>query len=126
MKDVWNVAAVAPLDKGTRFVSGGNGGSNGSSNASFSGELIPEENFLEICSRELLARGCELLKKTRTGKLSLELVKISLLTSKTTFQSLIELLNAGDLHWKIVSVYINRTGQVRLFPSTRSPILNLL
>lgn len=62
-KDVWNIAAVTPLEKGMGAMSGG-GGSNGS----FSGELIPEENFLEICSRELLARGCDLLKKTRKGK----------------------------------------------------------
>ncbi|XP_042038254.1 VAN3-binding protein-like isoform X2 [Salvia splendens] len=82
LKDVWNVAAVAPLDKGAGVVSGVSGGSIGSS----SGEFIPEENFLEICSRELLARGCELLKRTRKG----------------------------DLHWKLVSVYINRMGQVML------------
>lgn len=43
-------------------------GSNGTSNSSFSGELVPEENFLGICSREFLARGCELLKRTRKGK----------------------------------------------------------
>ncbi|XVF20651.1 hypothetical protein REPUB_Repub12eG0019800 [Reevesia pubescens] len=72
-------AAVIPMDKG-----GGNG-SNGSSNGSFSGELVPEDNFLGICSRELLARGCELLKRTRKG----------------------------DLHWKVVSVYINRINQQR-------------
>lgn len=89
-KDVWNIAAVTPLEKGMGAMSGG-GGSNGSSNGSFSGELIPEENFLEICSRELLARGCDLLKKTRKG----------------------------DLHWKIVSVYINRMGQVTLKMKSR-------
>ncbi|KAL3812571.1 hypothetical protein ACJIZ3_013839 [Penstemon smallii] len=80
LKEVWNVAAVIPVEKG-------NGGSNGSS----SGELVPEENFLGICSRELLARGSELLKKTRNG----------------------------DLHWKIVSVYINRMGQVMLKMKSR-------
>ncbi|KAI4345684.1 hypothetical protein L6164_012784 [Bauhinia variegata] len=77
LKEVWNIAAVIPVDKG---------GSNGNSNSSFSGELVPEENFLGMCSRELLARGCELLKRTRKG----------------------------DLHWKIVSVYINRMNQVML------------
>ena len=61
LKEVWNIAAVIPVDKG-----GGNG-SNGSSNGSFSGELVTEDNFLGICSRELLARGCELLKRTRKG-----------------------------------------------------------
>ena len=64
LKDVWNIAAVIPVEKGMN--NSGHGGSN-SSNGSFSGELVPEENFLGICSRELLARGCELLKRTRKG-----------------------------------------------------------
>ncbi|GFZ14189.1 auxin canalization protein [Actinidia rufa] len=88
LKDVWNIAAVIPLEKGMGV---GSGGSNGSSNGSFSGELVPEENFLGICSRELLAKGCELLKRTRKG----------------------------DLHWKIVSVYINKMGQVMLKMKSR-------
>lgn len=66
LKEVWNIAAVIPVEKGIY----GNGG-NGSSNSSHSGELVPEENFLGICSRELLARGCELLKRTRKGKIFL-------------------------------------------------------
>ncbi|CAN1310409.1 VAN3-binding protein [Linum perenne] len=85
LKEVWNVAAVIPLERGITVVGGG--GSNGSS----SGELVPEENFLGICSRELLARGCELLKRTRTG----------------------------ELHWKVVSVYINRMNQVMLKMKSR-------
>ncbi|XP_057489090.1 VAN3-binding protein-like isoform X2 [Actinidia eriantha] len=88
LKDVWNIAAVIPVEKGMGV---GSGGSNGSSNGSFSGELVPEENFLGISSRELLAKGCELLKRTRKG----------------------------DLHWKIVSVYINKTGQVMLKMKSR-------
>ncbi|PIN07605.1 hypothetical protein CDL12_19822 [Handroanthus impetiginosus] len=91
LKEVWNIAAVIPVDKVTGATNSGNGGSNGSSNGSFSGELVPEENFLGICSRELLARGCELLKRTRKG----------------------------DLHWKIVSVYINKMGQVILKMKSR-------
>ncbi|KAI5397434.1 VAN3-binding protein [Lathyrus oleraceus] len=97
LKEVWNIAAVIPVEKnllgnGNGNVNGGGGsGSNGSSNSSFSGELAPEDNFLGICSRELLARGCELLKRTRTG----------------------------ELHWKIVSVYINRTNQVMLKMKSR-------
>ncbi|KAA8527641.1 hypothetical protein F0562_034964 [Nyssa sinensis] len=87
LKEVWNIAAVIPVDKGIGV--GGNGGSNESSNGSE--ELVPEENFLGICSRELLARGCELLKRTRKG----------------------------DLHWKIVSVYINGMGQVMLKMKSR-------
>ncbi|KZV25953.1 hypothetical protein F511_08898 [Dorcoceras hygrometricum] len=89
MKEVWNVASVIPVDKGMRVTNAGS--TNGSSNDSFSGELAPEENFLGICSRELLAKGCELLKRTRKG----------------------------DLHWKIVSVYINRMGQVMLKMKSR-------
>ncbi|KAG8658669.1 hypothetical protein MANES_03G173800v8 [Manihot esculenta] len=89
LKEVWNIAAVIPLEKGLGL--GGGNGSNGSSNGSFSGELVPEDNFLGICSRELLARGYELLKRTRKG----------------------------DLHWKIVSVYINRMNQVMLKMKSR-------
>ncbi|XP_020229943.1 VAN3-binding protein [Cajanus cajan] len=94
LKEVWNIAAVIPVEKnlGGGGGGGGNGnGSNGSSNSSFSGEIVPEENFLGICSRELLARGCELLKRTRTG----------------------------ELHWKIVSVYINRMNQVMVKMKSR-------
>ncbi|KAL0388548.1 UNVERIFIED_CONTAM: VAN3-binding protein [Sesamum radiatum] len=90
LKDVWNIAAVLPMEKGMGAVTGGNNG-GGNSNGSFSGELVPEENFLGICSRELLARGCELLKRTRKG----------------------------ELHWKVVSVYINRMGQVMLKMKSR-------
>ncbi|XP_047323913.1 VAN3-binding protein-like isoform X2 [Impatiens glandulifera] len=97
LKEVRSITTSAiPIDKargGRR--SGGVGdenGSNGSSNGSFSGELLtPEENFLGICSREMLARGSELLKRTRQG----------------------------DLHWKIVSVYINKLGQVILKMKSR-------
>ncbi|KAG9129728.1 hypothetical protein Leryth_015435 [Lithospermum erythrorhizon] len=85
LKEVWNIASVIPVDKGI-----GNGYTEGS-NGSSSGELLPEENFLGICSRELLATGGELLKRTRQG----------------------------DLHWKIVSVYINRLGQVILKMKSR-------
>ncbi|XP_038876247.1 VAN3-binding protein-like isoform X1 [Benincasa hispida] len=89
LKEVWNIAAVIPVDKGMGVAA--ENGSNGTSNSSFSGELVPEENFLGICSREFLARGCELLKRTRKG----------------------------DLHWKIVSVYINRMNQVMLKMKSR-------
>ncbi|XP_057538855.1 VAN3-binding protein-like [Amaranthus tricolor] len=86
LKDVWNIAAVIPAEKGITESNGSNG-----SSGSHSGELLPEENFLGICSRELLARGSELLKRTRKG----------------------------DLHWKIVSVYINRLNQVILKMKSR-------
>ena len=39
LKEVWNIAAVIPVDKGLGV--GGGNGSKGSSNGSFSGELVP-------------------------------------------------------------------------------------
>ncbi|RZB88937.1 VAN3-binding protein isoform C [Glycine soja] len=96
LKEVWNIAAVIPVEKNLAVAGGhnnNNNASNGNSKSSFSGELVPEENFLGICSRELLARGCELLKRTRKG----------------------------DLHWKVVSVYVNRMNQVSLLFFTHVP-----
>ncbi|KAL1220676.1 VAN3-binding protein [Cardamine amara subsp. amara] len=94
MKEVWNIASVIPMDKGLTSTGGNSNnvnGSNGSSSSNHSGELIQQENFLGTCSREWLARGCELLKRTRKG----------------------------DLHWKIVSVYINKMNQVMLKMKSR-------
>ncbi|XP_068492737.1 VAN3-binding protein-like isoform X4 [Phaseolus vulgaris] len=82
-KEVWNINAVTPLEKGA--VIGICGKSNNSnSSTSDSGEIMNGDNFLGSCNQELLARGTALLKRTRKG----------------------------DLHWKVVSVYIHRTGQV--------------
>lgn len=110
------MAAVIPVEKGA--VGGGGGGgqhhqhgghkhdgqpkhhhhhqqqqqreveSSNSSSSCFSDELLlgEENNFLGICTQDLLARGTELLKRTRKG----------------------------SLHWKVVSVYINRAGLVRI------------
>ncbi|RLN00671.1 hypothetical protein C2845_PM06G33370 [Panicum miliaceum] len=119
LKEVWNVAAVIPVEKGS--VAGGGGGghrqhghkdnsqlkhhqhlqqqhqreleSSSSSSSCFSDELVlaEENNFLGICTQELLARGTELLKRTRKG----------------------------SLHWKVVSVYINRMGVVMLKMKSR-------
>ncbi|KAG9451912.1 hypothetical protein H6P81_004816 [Aristolochia fimbriata] len=82
LKEVWNIAAVIPVEKGMM---------NPAGSGNFSGELVPEDNFLGLCSQDLLARGTELLKRTRKGA----------------------------LHWKIVSVYINRLGQVMLKMKSR-------
>lgn len=84
LKEVWNIAAVIPVEKGAVGGGGGGGGgghnqkhgaskqqqhrkleSNGSSVSDVS--LEEENNFLGICSQELLARGTELLKRTRKG-----------------------------------------------------------
>ncbi|XP_041016472.1 VAN3-binding protein [Juglans microcarpa x Juglans regia] len=86
LKEVWNIAAVTPLEKGMAGIGFCGKGNNGLPSSSSSGELVPVEKFLGIDSQDLLARGTELLKRTRKG----------------------------DLHWKIVSVYIHRTGEVML------------
>ncbi|PPD85674.1 hypothetical protein GOBAR_DD17397 [Gossypium barbadense] len=81
LKEVLNIAAVLPSEKG---ISNGLYGkvNNGHLNGNYSCELPPGA----VCNHELLAKGTELLKRTRKG----------------------------DLHWKVVSVYMNRTGQVIL------------
>ncbi|XP_052170401.1 VAN3-binding protein-like [Diospyros lotus] len=91
LKEVWNVAAAMPVDKGTGTGTGtGMKMSGRISNDHINGNCnkgaVVEENFLDSCNQGLLARGVELLKRTRKG----------------------------DLHWKIVSVYIHRTGNVML------------
>ncbi|CAF2263767.1 hypothetical protein HID58_013816 [Brassica napus] len=87
LKEVWNIAAALPADKGASSALCGQVETK-HSGSSFSGELpIAGEDFLGVCNQELLAKGAELLKRTR---------------------------GAGDLHWKIVSVYMNKAGQVVL------------
>ncbi|RID64760.1 hypothetical protein BRARA_D00011 [Brassica rapa] len=86
LKEVWNIAAALPADKGASSALCGQVETK-HSGSSFSGELpIAGEDFLGVCNQELLAKGTELLKRTR----------------------------GGDLHWKIVSVYMNKAGQVVL------------
>ncbi|KAK8654258.1 hypothetical protein V6N13_128229 [Hibiscus sabdariffa] len=77
LKEVWNIASVIPAEK-TATVGLYAKGNSGHSNRDNGEELA--------CSQELLAKGSELLKRTRKG----------------------------DLHWKLVSVYMNKTGQVIL------------
>lgn len=89
-KEAWNVAAVIPVEKGSMGMGGHNHGHKhgaqrqlqqqphhkvqemGSSNSSSFSDDLPaidqdENNFLGICCQELLARGTELLKRTRKG-----------------------------------------------------------
>lgn len=87
LKDMWNVPAAVPIDRGGLSIGTGHNSSNNNTYGNYYEELAPEENFLAACNKDLmLARGGELLKRTRKG----------------------------DLHWKIVSVYIHRTGNVML------------
>jgi hypothetical protein len=125
LKEVWNIAAVIPVEKGT--VGGGQQhqkqsvpkqhhrklechGSSISDDVSLEGE----SNFLGICSQELLARGTELLKRTREGAV---LVIISLVNDFCCLKAvrilMLSISLTGALHWKVVSVYINRMGLVR-------------
>ncbi|KAL5073319.1 hypothetical protein RYX36_012303 [Vicia faba] len=94
LKEMWNISVVTPLEKSIGIrICGGKANTNSSSSTSDNGgEIINADNFLSACSQELLARGTELLKRTRKG---------------------------SDLHWKIVSVYIHRTGQVMLKMKSR-------
>jgi hypothetical protein len=66
LKEVWNIAAVTPVDRGMGIGLCGNG-NNGHPSGSSSGELAPVENFLGNNGLDLLARGSELLKRTREG-----------------------------------------------------------
>ncbi|KAK4355500.1 hypothetical protein RND71_024471 [Anisodus tanguticus] len=93
LKEVWNIAAVIPIEKGIGRGTGRNSDQTHSNNSSnnYCEGLDIEENFLGVCNQELLARGRELLKRTRNG----------------------------DLHWKIVSVYIHRSGEVMLKMKSR-------
>ncbi|XP_031113300.1 VAN3-binding protein-like [Ipomoea triloba] len=84
LKEVWNISTVNSLEKGHVIGAGSN--NNNYNGGSFYEGLEVEENFLGVCNQELLARGRELLKRTRNG----------------------------DLHWKIVSVYIHYGGKVIL------------
>lgn len=70
LKEVWNIAAVTPLERGVPLGICGKGGhntNNSNTSTSDSGEIVNVDNFLGICSQELLARGTELLKRTRKG-----------------------------------------------------------
>lgn len=68
LKEVWNIAAVIPIEKGIGGGTGRNSDQNQSNN--YCEGLDIEENFLGVCNQELLARGRELLKRTRNGKSS--------------------------------------------------------
>jgi hypothetical protein len=69
LKEMWNISAVTPLEKSKGIgICGGKANNNSSSSTSDSGgEVINADNFLSACSQELLARGTELLKRTRKG-----------------------------------------------------------
>lgn len=71
MKEVWNIAAVIPVEKGMGIGVCGKA-NNGERNGSFSDELVVpsplDTTFLGVSNQDLLARGTELLKRTRKGQ----------------------------------------------------------
>jgi hypothetical protein len=83
LKEARNVAAVIPVDKRSMGMGGHKQGAPrqlhrvvqelGSSNSSSFSDDLPaleqdeSNNFLGICCQELVARGTELLKRTRKG-----------------------------------------------------------
>ncbi|KAK8954008.1 hypothetical protein KSP39_PZI002822 [Platanthera zijinensis] len=104
LREVWNIAAVIPVEKNgvnicSQFdhclrhrhhqrspMAGAAAYENDFGSTGSSGEILSLENFLGVCSQDVLAGGAQLLKRTRKG----------------------------SLHWKIVSVYISRMNQVIL------------
>ncbi|KAL8138988.1 hypothetical protein V2J09_004989 [Rumex salicifolius] len=92
MKEACNIAAVLPVavEKGLGIKVEKNGNCFTRSGHNSCGSL-EDQSFIGLCNEELLARGSELLKRTRTG----------------------------DLHWKLVSVYVNKEYQVILKMKSR-------
>lgn len=73
LKEVWNIATVTPLERGIGGIGlcGKSINSNTSNTStSDSGEVFNGENFLGACSQELIAKGSELLKRTRKGNIN--------------------------------------------------------
>ncbi|XP_022145950.1 VAN3-binding protein [Momordica charantia] len=92
LKEVWNISSVLPVEKGVPMgVCGKANTPHSNDGHNQEAEIHQAENYLYVRTQDLLARGTELLKRTRKG----------------------------DLHWKIVSVYIHRTGQVMLKMKSR-------
>ena len=114
LKEVWNFAAVLPLDKGPTSPFGlqerhslHHAITNDSINQHpFTNELLPED-FLAICSQQFLSQGANLLKRTRKGCISL-----SRHLSISNFN--VYFCISGALHWKNVSFCINSANKVEL------------
>lgn len=92
LREAWNISAVIPVEKVgacSQFEHHCRRQKQGKSPATGIGMndgIHQQDDFIGICGQDLLARGAELLKRTRKG----------------------------SLHWKVVSIYINKMGQVML------------
>lgn len=99
-KEAWNMASVKPVEKAVcaKLAS------------SLSGELWID-NSPVFFNQQVLAAGTELLKRTRKGSVHISQPYSRKKRKKNDLNATL-FSYAGDLHWKVVSVYIHRTGQV--------------
>lgn len=70
MKEMWNIASVIPVEKGIGLGVCGKSNNNCHPNgSSFSGDLCPAaaDSIPVFFNQDILARGSELLKRTRKG-----------------------------------------------------------
>lgn len=75
LKEVWNIAAVTPLQKemGSTTTCGKLNNMNSITNRiNDNGENVNEETVQSPCTEEFLARGSELLKRTRNGTIAIK------------------------------------------------------
>jgi hypothetical protein len=117
LKEEWNIAAVIPVEKGAVGGGGGHHQKHGapkqqqhhrkleSNGSSISDVSLEENNFLGICSQELL-------KRTRKGDPPNHLCTVSIRTMDVVVMFGLTVQVLCSLHWKVVSVYINRMGLV--------------
>lgn len=90
LKEVWNIAAVIPVEKGMGIGVCGKGNNNSNGSFSSSEELVPVPNtFLGASNQDLLARGTELLKRTRKGNNSESSTSHHFVTLRSTEQYLV-------------------------------------
>ena len=112
---MWNIAAVIPVEKGSMGIRVcGKGNNNQQPIEDLSLAPTPAPDIIPgVCNEEVLARGTELLKRTRKGSKNVVLTRTLSSKKKDIAHMKFTMCLAGDLHWKIVSVYIHRTGQVK-------------
>jgi hypothetical protein len=67
LKEVWNIAAVTPLEKGMGGITVCGKANNINNSTGDSGEIVNGDNLTGSGIQELLAKGSELLKRTRNG-----------------------------------------------------------
>lgn len=108
LKEVWNIAAVLPAEKGASSALCGQVETK-HSDSSFSGELpMTGEDFLGVCNQELLAKGTELLKRTRGGTPKLH-----------SFTFICKMINKTRVADLVIWKQVISTGRLSLSTSTK-------